>query len=92
MFAADSCLVVTSVRRFCGALCLPDRRRRALVWDALIYAQCAAATFSAIHFGDRLLAICYISHFHERKPTRQPSVAIHDDMNLHHLYSLDNFS
>ena len=26
-----------------------------------------------------------LSHLHERKPARQPGVAIHDDMNLHHL-------
>jgi len=34
---------------------------------------------------DCFLGLSVVCHFHERKPARQPGVAIHDDMNLHHL-------
>src|SRR2546427_7048649 len=54
---------------------------------SVIHVQGTISQHAAIQSFDCFLRLSVVCHFHECKPARQPSVAIHDDVNLHHLPS-----
>ena len=67
MFAADSCLMVINVRRFCGrSRPFPPPRRCVL----------ACVELSTIQFGDRLVRISRAGHLHEGNPARMARIAV----------------
>jgi len=70
MFAADSCLVVTNVRRFYGVLGFPAPIGALWTATRLIDIQLAAVELSTIQLGDRLVRIFRAGHLHEGKPAR----------------------
>ena len=53
--------------------------------SSVIHIQGTISQHAAIQSFDCFLRLSVVCHFHECKPARQPSVTIHNDMNLHHL-------
>src|SRR5207244_3537519 len=53
--------------------------------SSVIHIQGTISQHAAIQSFDCFLRLSVVCHFHECKPARQPSVTIHNHMNLHHL-------
>jgi hypothetical protein len=53
--------------------------------SSVIHIQGTISEYAAIQSFDCFLGLSVVCHLHECKAARQPSVAIYDDMNLHHL-------
>src|SRR5207245_8636391 len=51
--------------------------------SSVIHIQGTISQHAAIQSFDCFLRLSVVCHFHECKPARQPSVTIHNDMNLH---------